>query len=69
MTFDKFLYPPHPARVFITGPRNVGKRFFLTNLILYVINEYNKLYIYSPSLHQDLYQKLINFFVIIYQFT
>ena len=62
MTFDKILYPPHPARVFITGPSNVGKSFFLTKLILNIIIEYNKLYIYSPSLHQDLYQKLINFF-------
>ena len=31
---------------------------FLTNVILNIINEYDKLYIYSPSLHQDLYQKL-----------
>ena len=23
-----------------------------------IINEYDKIYIYSPSLHQDLYQKL-----------
>ena len=35
---------------------------FLTNLILDIINEYDKIYIYSPSLHQDLYQKLINCF-------
>ena len=35
---------------------------FLTNLILNTFNGYNKLYIYSPSLHQDLYQKLIKFF-------
>ena len=34
---------------------------FLTNLILN-INEYNKIYIYSPSLHQDLYQKVIKCF-------
>ena len=31
---------------------------FLTNLILNNINEYDKIYIYSPSLHQDLYQKV-----------
>ena len=35
---------------------------FLTNLILNIINEYDKIYIYSPSLHQDLYQKLIKCF-------
>ena len=27
-----------------------------------IINEYHKIYIYSPSLHQDLYQKLIKSF-------
>ena len=35
---------------------------FLANLILNIINEYDKIYIYSPSLHQDLYQKLIKSF-------
>ena len=29
-----------------------------------IINEYDKIYIYSPSLHQDLYQKLIKCFSI-----
>ena len=40
----------------------VGKSFFLINLILNIINEYDKIYIYSPSLHQDLYQRLIKCF-------
>ena len=31
---------------------------FLTNLKLNIINEFDKIYIYSPSLHQDLYQKI-----------
>ena len=35
---------------------------FLTNIILNIINEYDKIYIYSPSIHQDLYQKLIKCF-------
>ena len=59
---EKFLYPNHPVRSIITGPSNVGKSVFLTNLILNSINEYDKIYIYSPSLHQDLYQKLIKCF-------
>ena len=59
---EKFLYPKHPVRCIITGPSECGKSFFLTNLILNIINEYNKIYIYSPSLHQDLYQKLIKCF-------
>ena len=35
---------------------------FLTNLILNIINEYEKIYLYSPSFHQDFYQKLIKCF-------
>ena len=59
---EKYLYPPHPVRCIITGPSECGKSVFLTNLILNIINEYDKIYIYSPSLHQDLYQKLIKCF-------
>ena len=59
---EKILYPNHPCRCIITGPSECGKSVFLTNLILNIINEYNKLYIYSPSLHQDLYQRLIKCF-------
>ena len=59
---EKFLYPKHPVRSIITGPSEYGKSYFLTNIILNIINEYDKIYIYSPSLHQDLYQKLIKCF-------
>ena len=60
---DKILYPTHPVRCIITGPSECGKSVFLTNIILNIINEYDKIYIYSPSLHQDLYQKLIRCFI------
>ena len=59
---DKKLYPPYPCRCIIRGPSNVGKSVFQTNLILNIINEYDKIYIYSPSLHQELYQRLIKCF-------
>ena len=59
---EKKLYPQNPVRCIITGPSECGKSVFLTNLIVYIINEYDKIYIYSPSLHQDLYQKLIKCF-------
>ena len=62
MKIEKFLYPQNPVRCIITGPSNVSKSVFLTNLILNNINEYDKKYIYSPSLHQDLYQNLIKCF-------
>ena len=35
---------------------------FLRNLFLNIINEYDKIYNYSPSRHQDLYQKLFKSF-------
>ena len=55
---EKILYTYHPVRYIITGPSECGKSYFLTNLFLNIINDYNKTYIYSPSLHQDFYQKL-----------
>ena len=62
MIMEKFLYPNHPVRCILTGPSECGKSVFLTNLILNIINEYIKIYIYSPSLHQDWYQKWIKCF-------
>ena len=59
---EKILYPNHPVWCIITGPSECGKSVFLTNLILNIINEYDKIYIYSPSLHQDLYQNFIKCF-------
>ena len=56
---EKILYPNHPVRYIITGPSESGKSVFLTKLILNINNEYIKIYIYSPSLHQDFYQKII----------
>ena len=59
---DKFLHSTHPVKCIITGPSNVGESVFLTNLILNIVNEYDKIYIYSPSLHQGLYRKRIKCF-------
>ena len=56
---EKILYPTHLVSCIITGPSECGKSVFLTNLILIIINEYDEIYIYSPSLHQDFDQKLI----------
>ena len=58
---DKFLYPPHPVRCIITGPFDCGKSF-LTNLVLNIIKEFEKIYIYSPPLHHDICRKLIKCF-------
>ena len=66
---EKILYATHPVRCIITGPSECGKSVFLTNLILNIINEFDKIYIYSPSFSQDLYQKYLNVLVIKYPFT
>ena len=58
MIMEKFLYPTHPLRCIITGPSESGKLVFLTNLILNIFTEQNKIYINSPSQHQDLYQTI-----------
>ena len=39
-----FLYRNHPVRCIITRPSDCGKSVFLTNLILNIINEYDKIY-------------------------
>ena len=54
---EKILYPSYPLRCIITGPSSSGKSVNLTILILNIINEYDKIYVYSPSRHQDLYRK------------
>ena len=54
---DKYLYTTDPVRSFITGASECGKSYFLTNLNLIFPNELEKTYIYSPNLHQDIYQK------------
>ena len=59
---EKLLYRKHPVPCIISGPSECCKSVPITNLILNFFNEYNKKYIYSPSLHQDLYQKLIKCF-------
>ena len=62
MIMEKFLYLIHSVRCIITGPSNLGKSVFLTILHLKFINEYDRIYIYSRSLHQDFYRKLTKCF-------
>ena len=59
---EKFLYPEHPVRCNITGPSECGKSVFLTSFVSKFFSEYDEKYIYSPSLHHDLYQKIIKCF-------
>ena len=56
------LYPKSPVQVVISGPSGCGKTCLLTKLITEIINDYNEIYIYSPSIYQETYQKLIECF-------
>ena len=62
MKIEKILYSSRPVRYIITDPSECGKSVFSTILILNIISGYDKRYIYSPSLHQDLYRNLIKCF-------
>ena len=59
---ERLLYPTQPVRCTKTGPSSSGKSVLRTNLISNIINEHEKAYIYSPSLHQDSYKKIIECF-------
>ena len=62
MIIEKLLYSIQPVRCIITRASECAKTYLPTNLILNIINEFEETYIYSPSVHQDLYQKLIECF-------
>ena len=55
---EKLVYLTHPIRCITTGPSECGKSYFLTKLFINIINEFEKIYIYSSNLRQILYQKL-----------
>ena len=59
---EQKLYPISPTRAVIAGPSATGKTFFLTKLILKIIIENDEIYIFSPSLHHDTYQNIIECF-------
>ena len=55
---EKYLYPNHPSRFIICGSSCSGKSVLLRTSILNNNSEFEEIYIYSPSLHQDIYQKI-----------
>ena len=59
---ELFFYPTHPVRCILTGTSECGKSVFLTNLILNKNKEFTKIYIDSPILNRDLYQKVFKCF-------
>ena len=60
---EKELYPSQPVRVLIVGPSGVGKTHLLKHLLLNINNNFDKIYFYTPSIEQEIYQRLIECFV------
>ena len=59
---EKILYPEIPIRCIISGKSNSGKSTLLFKILFNIINEFDKIYIHSPTIHQPNYQKLIKCF-------
>ena len=57
MIIEKNSYPNRPLCYNVGGSSNVGTSVILSKVFLKIITEFEKLYINSPSLHQELYQK------------
>ena len=55
---EKFLYSLNPVRFIVTGPSDCGKLVFQKKFYLMIVNEFEGRYIYSPSPHQNIHQKL-----------
>ena len=54
---QKFLFV-----VFFSGKSNSGKSTLLFKILFNILNDFDKIYIYSPTIHQPAYQKLIKCF-------
>ena len=54
---EKFLYPEIPVRVIISGKSASGKSTLLFKILFNIINDFDKIYIFSPTIHQETYQK------------
>ena len=58
----KLLYPNQPVRCIISGKSNSGKSSLLFKILFNIINDFDKIYIHSPTIHQPSYQKIIKCF-------
>ena len=66
---EKFQYLQHPVRCTITGSSECDESHSVTKLIVSVITEYDKIYMYSPHLLQDYIKNQLYDSVKLYQFT
>ena len=56
---EKILYPTKPVQCIISGKSSSGKSTLILKILFQIITELDKIYIYSPTIHQDSYQNNI----------
>ena len=54
---EKILYPEIPIRCIISGKSNSGKSTLLFKILFNIINNFDKIFIYSPTIHQQIIKK------------
>ena len=59
---EKHVYPEKPVRTIISGKSASGKSTLLFKILFNIINDFDKIYIFSPTIHQPTYQKIIKCF-------
>ena len=53
-------YPESPVRSIISGKSASGKQLF--KILFYINNDFDKFFIYSPTIHQLVYRTIIKCF-------
>ena len=59
---EKLIYPEILIRCIISGKSNSGKSTLHFEILFNNIDEFDKIYIFSPTIHQPNYQKVIKCF-------
>ena len=59
---EKTFYPEIPIRCIVSGKSISGKSTLLSKILFNIINEFDKIYTYSPTIHQQSCQKMIKCF-------
>ena len=59
---EKYLYPEPPVRCVISGKSTSGKSTLLFKILFNIINDFDKIFIYSPTIHQPVYRTIIKCF-------
>ena len=59
---EKYLYREKPVRCIISGKSASGKSTLLFKILFNIINEFDKILIFSPTIHQPTYKTIIKCF-------